>query len=259
MAALLLAVAGCSAVLPDSTPTPSRSPRDLERGPIRWQDNFDRPLDPKIWMTLRGRGNGFNAPFNAEIDDSAFAADQTEVRDGELHLKWTRRPTLVGDTTYPYAAGIATTFPGVTFTYGVIEAKVWIPDTGGILPALWLLPSAVPDQWPPEVDIAEWVDEDGSGRLNALFNVHWKGEDGRPAKLPEQKRYATDVGGQWHTYRLHWRPDRLTLFLDDVQAYDYRGAGVPQQPMYLILSAGVSKGAAPDEGSVRIDHVRVWE
>lgn len=259
-AVLLLAVAGCSAALPNSSPAPTHSPRDLERGPIRWQDDFDGPtLDPNTWMTLRGRGKGFNAPFNAEIDDSGFAADQAEVRDGELHLKWTRRPTAVGNTTYPYAAGIATTAPGVAFTYGVIEARVWVPDTGGILPALWLLPAAVPDQWPPEIDIAEWVDEDGNGRLNALFNIHWKGGDGRPAKLAEQPRYATDVGGQWHTYRLHWRPDRLTLFFDDAQVYDHRGPGVPQEPMYLILSAGVAKGARPAEGSVRVDHVRVWE
>lgn len=210
-------------------------------------------------MTLRGRGEGFNAPFNPEIDGSAFSRDQVAVRDGELHLGWQRQRTVVGHNAYPYAAGIATTANGMSFTYGVIEARVFVPDTGGILPALWLLPAAVPDEWPPEIDIAEWVDEDGSGRLNALFNVHWKGDDGQPTKLAEQHRYATDVGGQWHTYRLHWRPDRLTLFFDDVQAYDYRGPGVPQQPMYLILSGGVAKGAAPAEGAVRFDHVRVWE
>lgn len=222
-----------------------------------WSDEFSGTSPSSDWTLLRGhRGGTYAWPYNPDLDDSAFAEDQTQVEDGNLVVKWTKRNTPVGDRIFPYSAGVATTADSRSFHFGIIEARVWIPDAPGTWPAMWMLPATPQETWPPEVDIAEWNNR-GSG-TDALFNLHW-GTESAHQQLPRQIRYGTNLGGQWHTYRLEWRKDRMVLSLDGEQVYENLGRAVPDQPMYLLFSAGVERDAKPEDGAMKVDYVRVWQ
>ncbi len=246
-----LAAAGVSRAL---DPTP----RGLDGRAWRlvWREEFDGPLDPQVWLPLRGtREFPYRTPFNASLDDSSFSADHVEVSGGSLRIRWTPRASTVGSTTYPYTTGLATTAPGFAFQYGVCEIRAFVPAASGIAPAFWMLPLPV-NAWPPEIDLAEFTTSAG-GQVDVRFNVHWHpGADGQIAGFPV---YGSDVGDAWHTYTLVWEADRMSVLLDGVTRYEYTGEGIPQQPMYLVLSGGVLRGATPAAGEVRVDHVRVWQ
>ncbi|MDO5287928.1 MAG: glycoside hydrolase family 16 protein [Actinomycetia bacterium] len=223
-----------------------------------YADEFNgSSLDPAVWMKLRGLGEGYRWPYNVDIDGSAFDPGYTSVENGSLRVRWAPEPITDGGVRFPYTAGVATTATGFSFQHGVIEARIWLPRAAGITPAFWLLPTPVDSTWPPEVDIAEFSTT-SQGRVDAHFNIHYR-QGSELGQIPGFPTYGKDLGGSWHTYTLDWRPNSMTMLLDGKVAYRYTGPGIPQQPMYILFSGGVQRGAQPGPGHMLVDYVRVWQ
>ena len=223
-----------------------------------YSDEFNGPdLDPRVWMKLRGLGQGYRWPYNVDIDASAFDPHYSTVENGALRIRWEPVPITDGGVDFPYTTGVATTATGFNFQYGVIEARIWVPRASGITPAFWLLPTPVDSTWPPEVDIAEFSTS-GRGRVDAHFNVHYR-QGSQLGQIPGFPTYGEDLGGSWHTYTLDWRPTSMTMLLDGREVYRYTGDGIPSTSMYILFSGGVQKGHQPGPGHMLVDYVRVWQ
>ena len=225
------------------------------------EDTFTT-LDTAVWTTLRGAPGGlYGNPYNSDLDGYGFAADRATVTDGQLRLAWDPAPITVSGTTYPYTAGMAHTGNGAwTFTPPVyIEASIHVPDTPGLWPAFWMLPTPVDDHWPPEIDIAEWVQDDTpDGRIHPHFNYHWNDGTNQQAGWQWYGTRGRSEAGAFRTYGLLWQPGRIQAFLDRVPGPVVSGAHVTSAPMYLVLSTGVRKDATPAAGAMLVDWVRVW-
>ncbi|MDO5499215.1 MAG: glycoside hydrolase family 16 protein, partial [Propionibacteriaceae bacterium] len=212
---------------------------------------------PGTWSKARGTArHPYNEPINPELDNASFHPDYTTVADGSLRIRWDRTPNTYYDRIYEYTTGIATTAPGFAFKYGFVEARVKVPNGPGLWRALWLLPLPV-NTWPPEIDIAEWIGQE-DGTVNVKFNLHWRSL-GQHRQIQDWPTYATDVGGDWHIYGMHWEKDRITVYFDGSVVYEYEGPGIPREEMYLVISGGVVRGAYPEPGEMLIDYVRVWQ
>lgn len=214
-------------------------------------------LNPAVWFTLRNTpDNPWAAPYDTTNDNCAFSPDYATVENGHLRLRWDNTPITDGGKTYDYTTGMATTINGLHFTYGFIEARIWLPEAPGVWPAFWLLASS--GDWPPELDIAEWPRDNGATKTMARFNIHWKDAGGAHQQIPGWPIYSRDATG-WHTYGLLWQAGRAILFFDGAEKYRFEGPGVPSESMYILLTTGIERGYAPAPDHILIDYLRVWQ
>lgn len=171
-----------------------------------------------------------------------------------------------------------------TFYYGYYEARVFLPSGKGIFPAFWL--EADYDQdgkfWhPPEIDIFEYVINDGEDHENMLHSASVG------AGVPEtftfvdnsfntkfKEMFSTGaLNRDWHTAGFVWAPDRITLFWDGRRIYTRNfewlrqdGRLGPPAHVDLNFAVGGSKWAGRygiDETAFpqtfKIDYVRVCQ
>jgi hypothetical protein len=137
--------------------------------------------------------------------------------------------------------------PGFQFTYGFLEARIFLPASGSEIanwPAWW----ADGQDWPTdgEIDVIEG--------LGGTAAYHFHDPSGGPgASVP-----GNYTG--WHTYGANWQPGSVTYYYDGV-AVGSITSGITSAPMYLILenSGGAYGGPAVEPATMQVDYARVWQ
>ncbi len=239
---------------PAPTPTPGPAPSSVAPpagDPGSWRLIFDDEFSGTSLNTAKWSagwfGSGITQPLTpAELE--CFDPAQVSVGSGELDLAMIAKPESCGGKTRPYASGIVTTNGKFSYTYGFMEARVWVPGTGGVIPD-W--PDVWTDgrNWPAdgEIDIMEGL----SGQ--ACWHFHYPG--GGPGDCSN----ASFTGG-WHTFGADWEPGVITYYYDGTRVGTIK-SGVTAAPMYLILSlaADTVNGGPVQPATIRFDYVHVWQ
>lgn len=229
----------------------------MSAGPVgdpgSWNLVFDdefanSSLDPSKWST-GWLGSGITAPVNSE-ELECYDPAQVSEANGELDLNLVAESESCGGETRPYASGMVTTDGKFSFTYGFVEARVWLPGTG----------SAISD-WP-----AVWADGTGTwpqtGELDVLEGLAgqacWHFHD--PSGAPGGCSTGAFTGG-WHTFGADWEPGSVTYYYDGINVGAIT-SGITSSPMYLILNLAVDNtngGPIQAPATMRIAYVRVWQ
>lgn len=136
-----------------------------------------------------------------------------------------------------YASGIVSSHEKFVFRYGYIEIYAKYPSGNGVWPAFWLMPQ---DQtWPPEIDIAEYYGGSKIMHTGLCYGdfptVKWN-SDGYEDYLIENS---------YNTYGLYWSPTMLVWYYNGEVKKVVKGNNIPNKPMYIILSNGVSTKIGP--------------
>jgi beta-glucanase (GH16 family) len=236
--------AGTTAPAPSSLAPPAGDPGNWH---LLFDDEFSgTSLNTAKW-SAGWFGSGITQPLTpAELE--CFDPAQVSVGSGELDLSMIAKPESCGGKTRPYASGIVTTNGKFSYTYGFMEARVWVPGTGGVIPD-W--PDVWTDghNWPAdgEIDIMEGL----SGQ--ACWHFHYPG--GGPGDCSN----ASFTGG-WHTFGADWEPGVITYYYDGTRVGTIKSA-VTGAPMYLILSlaADTVNGGPVKPATIRFDYVHVWQ
>lgn len=240
---MLTAAAACLAGC--NQPARAQCPADLWE--LTWADEFDgNQLDPSKWVAELGRW-----PHNEEWE--TYVTWANTVGNGNLTI------TSAYDTRYnpPYTSGRIKTEGRFQQMYGRFEMRAKLPATKGIWPAFWLLPN---NRWPPEIDIMEYL---GHDRDTVYFTNHW----GSWPNVASQNspHHGPDFSADFHTYACEWWPDRVEFYVDGVRRATHRNAGIPQEPMFIILNTAVGGiwPGYPDATTVfpqryEIDYVRAY-
>jgi len=128
---------------PSSTPEPIGIPGNWN---LTLDSEFNGPsLDTSIWHT-GWFGSGVTDPTNSYEEDCYSPSNVTFPGDGTMHLNVTATPSTCGGETRPYTGSLVSTNPddgaggGFQFTYGVVEARVYLPADGNQIanwPAVW--------------------------------------------------------------------------------------------------------------------------
>lgn len=240
-----------------------------------WSDEFDgAALDRAKWHfdTSRNKLGWHNG------ERQYYAAGRPEnirVAKGQLIIEARRERLPVAR--YPDWGGQDYTSAKITsrgggWSYGFYEIRAKLPCARGTWPAIWMMPEAA-QPWPDggEIDIMEQVGSQPNvvhATLHtALFN------HARHTQRGAERRVA-DSCDAFHRYQLDWRPDSITIGIDD-RAYmrvtndrpGGRGAWPFDAPFHLILNlaiggewagaTGIDDTAMPQR--MAIDYVRVWQ
>ena len=216
-----------------------------------WHSLFDdefagTTLDTANWST-GWLSPGITAPVNtSELE--CYDPNQVTVANGELDLNLIKKTESCGGQSHPYASGMVNSNGKFSYTYGYLEARVWLSGTTAISdwPAVW----TDGQSWPTdgELDVMEGL----SGQ--ACWHFH------DPQGGPGNCSKATYTGG-WHTFGADWEPGRVTYYYDGT-AVATLSSGITGSPMYVILNLAADNGnSGPLQApaTMRVDYVRVWQ
>ena len=157
------------------------------------------------------------------------------------------------------------------FTYGRVEARLWLPYGQGIWPAFWML-GANFDQagWPTagEIDIMENV---GFEPQTVHGTIHGPGYSGGSG-IGGGTSLDAPLSDGFHVYAIDWDPNVIRWYVDGelyntVSINDVgRREWVFDHDFFLLLNVAVGGywPGFPDETTVfpqtmRVDYVRVYQ
>ena len=277
---LVILLAGCSPQAPlsptetkpvQTTPVPTPT-SDPNAWILVWADEFDQPdgsaPDPAKWNHQQG-GAGWG---NGELQHYTNSTENSFIQDGMLMIRAKQESMMGRDFT---SARLNTQFKG-DWTFGRFEIHARLPNTQGIWPAFWLLPSRArygSGAAGGEIDIMELI---GSEPGRTYATLHF----GNPAErssgyydLPSGTAFSDD----FHVFALEWEPDEIRWYVDDVLFHSEtewfttgkRDAMHPapfDQDFYLLINVAVGGHwpGSPDDTSVfpqvlLVDYIRVFQ
>jgi beta-glucanase (GH16 family) len=234
-----------------TTTVASGSPQPVGDDPGPWNLVFDSEFSgstlPSPWVTGAWGQPGITAG-DSDLEQDCDDPAQVTVGGGALDINAIAEEETCGGTTQPYATGTVTTQGNFDFTYGYIEARIWLPGSGSIAdwPAFW----ATSYNWPTtgEIDVFEGM----GGQACATFH-NSAGASGTCAT-------GTYTGG-WHTFAADWEPGSITYYYDGNAVYSDT-SGITSAPMYLILDLALSTAmTSPDTApaTMQVAYVRIWQ
>ncbi|GAC1452713.1 MAG: hypothetical protein PVSMB4_13280 [Ktedonobacterales bacterium] len=244
-----------STLLPSPTaPAMPTEPATITTPPglrMVFDDEFDGgAVDQTKWNVLGAPGSTYT---NSSLNDGLqqWSADAVTESGGALHITSTRRGAS-------YQSGAMTTENRFSFQYGRVDIRAKLPGTDSLWSAFWLLPSHSSSAGAAthEVDIMEMLGQDPT----TVYMVNHFGSDRRYCQFT-----GPDVSAGFHVYTFIWTPTMLEWDIDGVARCTVT-AGIPQDPMYLIVNTyiGGSLPTPPDSNTslpqtTVLDYVRVYQ
>ena len=281
LSVIAFVLAGClPAALSAPAPAPSPTlppeatvtPVDPTSWVLVWADEFDQTdgsaPDPQKWNQQEG-GSGWG---NGELQYYTKGTGNSFIENGMLVIEAREGYMLGRDYT---SARLTTQFKG-DWTFGRFEVRAKLPNTPGIWPAIWMLPSRAAYGSGPaggEIDIMELIGKEPS---RAYGTLHFGNPPERSSgwyDLPSGVTYADD----FHTFAVEWEPDEIRWYVDDTLFHsasewftsgrkDAKFPAPYDQDFHLLLNVAVGGTwpGSPDETSVFpqsmiVEYVRVYQ
>lgn len=221
---------------------------------------FDTARNRQGWHNNEKQYYAANRPENARVEAGALVI--------EARREAARPPRFADGGGQAYTS--ARLASRRALGYGFYEVRAKLPCGRGIWPAIWLLPAE--GKWPDagEIDVMEMVGWDHrvihATVHSGAFN-HGKG-----TQRGARRRVPTSCAA-FHRYQLDWRPDAITVGIDDRAFFQVRNdqpggaAAWPfTRPYQLILNVavggdwggqrGIDDAAFPQ--AMTVDYVRHW-
>jgi beta-glucanase (GH16 family) len=208
-------------------------------------------LDTNLWQP-GWFGTGITDPVNGG-EDNCYNSANVVPTSTALDLNVTAQSSTCNGKTYPYTGSLISSRPdgsnaGFLYTYGVLEARVYIPAaTNGAIanwPAVWA--TTTPSETYGEDDLVEGL----AGQ--ACYHYHDSAE--APGGCD------TTLTPGWHTFASNWQPGSITYYYDGTEVGTITSV-ITTQPMYIILNNTVSASnlSLASANTMKVQYVRVWQ
>jgi beta-glucanase (GH16 family) len=215
---------------------------------LAWSEEFDgdagSPPDPGTWRMETGNGGWGNQELQYYTDsgENAFLDGG-----GNLAIVVRQPEPAVREDRYGgcgYTSARVISQGRMALRYGLVEARIRIPDGRGIWPAFWMLGQDIGEKgWPQcgEVDIMEILGQDPAV-LHAT--VHGPGYSGAGG-VHTSRRARESLADGFHVYSLAWEPGRFRWFLDGQQYASVTPRNVRRKPwvfdhdFFLVINVAV--------------------
>lgn len=216
-----------------------------------WHDTFkSKKLNSQHWSV--GWPGSETSPVQATNSHETVCYTPSRVKqpgDGSLHLSIVKQPSTCSDQTQPYSAASVVTYGKFAFTYGAVQARVYLP--GDKKSGLY--------DWPNFWGNGTVLDWPAGGENDTFEGLHGRGCWHFHSSSADVGRCLKLMPG-WHTVASDWEPGRITYYFDGKKV----GAvtdGVTASPQYLVLqmTTAVHIGGVFKPAAFLVDYVRVWQ
>ncbi len=235
-----------------------------------WSEEFDgETLDLDTWnIEINGNGCG-----NSEKQYYTDREENIRIEDGNLVIEARRENYDWAE----YTSARITTSGKFDFSYGKIEARIDLPEGGGLWPAFWMMGYG---SWPAcgEIDILEYVGNNPGYMIHALHTYSASGMNG----LNWSSNPAVDgIEEGYHTFGIEWEKcwwanrDVIRFYVDGqmtAEKYDpVTTEDNAQWPFidefYILLNLAVGGTLGGDidttifdtERLMKVDYIRVYQ
>jgi beta-glucanase (GH16 family) len=249
---------------------PIEKPGDQPAKPamkLAWSDEFDYTGLPD--STRWGYDTGGHGWGNNELQFyTGKRPENARVENGHLVIearrdKWENREYT--------SARLITKGKGY-WKYGRVEVRARLPKGRGTWPAIWMLASTNPLQWPDdgEIDIMEHV---GFAQGKIHGTVHTKKYNHVAGTQRGDTIRVNDCSDNFHIYAVEWDSARLQISVDSAVYFIFNNehsgydAWPFDNPAYLLLNIAVGGNWGGQKGvdttiwpqRMEIDYVRVYQ
>lgn len=233
----------------------------LHEWEITFEDDFDQnKLDAEKWMSGYFWGKNLLQDNYVQVNERQFFKDSNiEVSNSNLKIVTKQEKTegKVWDKTmgfYPkefdFTSGLVNTGQFFRQQYGLFKAKIKVNHSYPVHHAFWLLGEKIT----PEIDVFKYGKKSASKLEVANY---WNGSE----QINSHKKAlgGLNFSKDYFIYSLEWTPEKLTWKINDVVLYE-QTEGIPQEPMYIVLSSGISQEGNPSvPTAMKIDWVRAYK
>ena len=227
---------------------------------LTFEDDFEgAKLDTDKWMAGYYWGKNLLKDNYVQVNEKQFFTENNlEFSNSNLKIS-TRQESVSGKVWDPamgfyskdfdYTSGLVNTGQSFRQQYGLFKAKIKVNHSYPAHHAFWLLG----EQITPEIDIFKYGKKSASKLEVANY---WNG-DGN-IKSNKKALGGLNFSKDYFIYSLEWTQDKLVWKINDVVLYE-QNQGVPQEPMYIVLSSGISQEGNPSVPcNMEVDWVRAY-
>ncbi|WP_336517490.1 glycoside hydrolase family 16 protein [Pollutibacter soli] len=247
----------------------SNSPKSSSKkyAKLIWSDEFSKPgLPDKTKWNYDVGGDGWG---NNELQYyTSERSKNARVEDGMLIIEAHRENWQNRNYT---SARLITKGKG-DWKYGKIEVRAKLPDGLGTWPAIWMLASKTPMQWPDdgEIDIMEHVGYD-QGKIHG--SIHCKKYYHSIGTQKTANIIVPDCSQEFHVYEVEWNEKEVNIGMDGKNFFNFKNekTGYEAWPfdnkMHLLLNVAVGGNWGGAKGvdstiwprRMIVDYVRVYQ
>ncbi len=235
------------------------------------QSSGDNPVERQLYLPSRVSLTGSSIRLNCMRESPWIPGSVT----------WWQAPNLpIADCNtnfraFEYTSGAITTKN--KYLYGYFEIKFKVPKGGGYWPCFWLHNAGGEiANGGGEIDIFE-MDGNQSKQCKDFWSNLWHyNTSGYPTRIGIQDpnrvhNLIIDFSTGYHTLGCKWTPTTLSFYCDKVEYATFNNSQItiPDYPMYIIVDLAVDEYQCdsitkywikpPQDGSVFIQHIKVWQ
>ncbi len=228
---------------------------------LTFEDDFtDGKPDTKKWMNNYFWGDVLLKDTYALPGDKHFYTDGKNIEIQNSILKIiTKKEEAEGKIWNPllgfqhqqfkYTSGLISTGKGFRQKYGLFKAKVRFSGTP-LRQAVWMIAEKIL----PHVDIAK-LEKNKLHLGNFWGNISEKGGVNKKIVKKGGSKFTSD----FYIYSFEWTPDKVSWKINDLEIMSHN-QGIPQEPMYIGFSAGVSGTVADHQlpAGMEVDWVKIY-
>lgn len=229
------------------------------------------------WNPYFSNGDAVSNPAETP---SLSSLDCINIIDNKVHLTIKKNEGFPENSEFPLVRGNLSTKPSYKLggknyfsqQFGYFETSCKVPKNGMLFwPAFWLYG----ENWPPEIDIFEFMDSDDIGTEHTKsisMTTHW-GPDGKRLMKNKQQsqlgrnlkklfRISLNFDEHFHVYGCRWEWDYIEWYIDNIPVFRTT-YNIPDCRMHIIIgNAGWMKQLPTEEqmnDSLIIDYIRAYK
>ncbi|MBI9067521.1 MAG: family 16 glycosylhydrolase [Salinivirgaceae bacterium] len=233
---------------------------------LTFEEDFDSgKIDEQKWMNSFFWGKMLLNDRYVQAGDKHYYTDNKNFELNGTTLKiLTKQESAKGkvwnpihgffNTDFEYTSGMLSTAHNFRQKYGRFEAKVKVDSKYPVYQAFWLKGEKIV----PEIDVFKF-NMDRKNRFQ-MSNFWGDANDMKSVNKTTEKINGSNLSKDFYIYTLDWTPEKLSWKINGFEVYSAT-QGIPDEPLYMILSAGVNQKATPNDlpSAFEIDWVRCYE
>jgi beta-glucanase (GH16 family) len=260
--------------MPGREPMSNQVPAEFAAWSLAWAEEFNgpagSPADPRTWRPETGGHGWGNSELQFYTCETANAALDGA---GNLAIMVARPDPQLATARYDgcqYTSARLITKDLTSFRYGLIQAKIKLPDGRGIWPAFWMLGTDIDTAgWPDcgEIDVMENFGTNPAVVHGTVHGPGYSGDGGITASLDT----GAPLAAGFHVYSVCWEPGRIRWYADQALYHTVTPADLRGRPwvfdhdFYLLINVAVGGRFSqhPDRSTafpqaMLIDYIRTY-